>query len=461
MAVDRSALDQQNLLDAQASVLGSMLIDSRCVGAVLAEVRPDYITQPTYRMIFDAITHLYADNRKIDAVTVLAEVTGGGKNTAMYDLVARLMQVTPTAANVGEYVRILKQRARLMSLKDLASEILGAESEDDIAQLLDRANAIMVSRPGVRTATMAEAYQEFFARHDPDVKKEYLRWGIQELDDAIYAGPGDMVVIGGYPSDGKTTFALSTAFRMAGKKKVGFFSYETDKDKLYDRIVASVAQIGLAKLKLNALNANDWDTMAAIGKQLAEPKLQLIEASGMTVQDIRSWALSRHFDLIVVDYLQKIKPVRSTRYASDCENVSQISSDLQQLGRQTGIPIIALSQLSRPERNKSGKIPPPTLSSLRSSGQIEQDADVVMLLYREDQDSPNSRRLLRVAKNKEGESNIGVKLDFDGQTQTFRRSSSQPQHGSLPQPQRPRYQQASMKPGEFGPIDIPDSEIPF
>ena len=298
MAVDRSALDQQNLLDAQASVLGSMLIDSRCVGAVLAEVRPDYITQPTYRMIFDAITHLYADNRKIDAVTVLAEVTGGGKNTAMYDLVARLMQVTPTAANVGEYVRILKQRARLMSLKDLASEILGAESEDDIAQLLDRANAIMVSRPGVRTATMAEAYQEFFARHDPDVKKEYLRWGIQELDDAIYAGPGDMVVIGGYPSDGKTTFALSTAFRMAGKKKVGFFSYETDKDKLYDRIVASVAQIGLAKLKLNALNANDWDTMAAIGKQLAKPKLQLIEASGMTVQDIRSWALSRHFAIV-------------------------------------------------------------------------------------------------------------------------------------------------------------------
>ena len=133
MAVDRSALDQQNLLDAQASVLGSMLIDSRCVGAVLAEVRPEYITQPTYRMIFDAITHLYADNRKIDAVTVLAEVTGGGKNTAMYDLVSKLMQTTPTAANVGEYVRILKQRARLMSLKDLASEILGAESEDDIA----------------------------------------------------------------------------------------------------------------------------------------------------------------------------------------------------------------------------------------------------------------------------------------------------------------------------------------
>ena len=84
-----------------------------------------------------------------------------------------------------------------------------------------------------------------------------------------------------------------------------------------------------------------------------------------------------------------------------------------------------------------------------------------MLLYREDQDAPNSRRLLRVAKNKEGESNIGVKLDFDGQTQTFRRSSSQPQHGSMPQPAKPRYQQASMKPGEWGPIDIPDSEIPF
>ncbi|MFR7742842.1 MAG: DnaB-like helicase C-terminal domain-containing protein [Acutalibacteraceae bacterium] len=272
--------------------LGSMLIDSRCVGAVLAEVRwPEYITQPTYRMIFDAITAPVCrqPQRSTRSRCRPRSRAAGREHTAMYDLVSKLMQTTPTAANVGEYVRILKQRARLMSLKDLASEILGAESEDDIAQLLDRANAIMVSRPGsVRTATMAEAYREFFARHDPDVKAEYLRWGIQELDDAIYAGPGDMVVIGGYPSDGKNHLcSLSTAFRMAEKKKVGFFSYETDKDKLYDRIVASVAQIGLAKLKLNALSRNDWDTMAAIGQKLAGPKLQLIpRPSGMTVQDI-------------------------------------------------------------------------------------------------------------------------------------------------------------------------------
>ena len=450
------ASKQDALISAQTSVLGSMIIDSRCVPVVMETIKEDYFTVGQYRTIFNAIRALAGEGRPIDAVTVLDRA---GK--AYADLIGQIITVTTTAANVREYCRILRSEARLQLLKDAAGAMLDAEDEDEIRTALDQVNRIMVDKPGIRAMNMAQALEDFYRRHDPSVNPDFLPWKFAKLNKYLRTEPGDLIYIGGYPSDGKTTFALSTAFRMAGKKKVGFFSYETDKDKLYDRIVASVAQIGLAKLKLNALNANDWDTMAAIGKQLAEPKLQLIEASGMTVQDIRSWALSRHFDLIVVDYLQKIKPVRSTRYASDYENVSQISSDLQQLGRQTGIPIIALSQLSRPERNKSGKIPPPTLSSLRSSGQIEQDADVVMLLYREDQDSPNSRRLLRVAKNKEGESNIGVKLDFDGQTQTFRRSSSQPQHGSLPQPQRPRYQQASMKPGEFGPIDIPDSEIPF
>ena len=249
---------------------------------------------------------------------------------------------------------------------------------------------------------------------------------MDDINDNVYAGRGDMIVIGGYPSDGKTSLALTLAVRMAKTQRVGFYSYETDADKLFDRIVAMTAQIGLPKLKLNAMNGNDWDAVAAVSARLGAVKLELVEASGMTVQDIRAHSLSKRYDVIFIDYLQKIKSDITGRASADqFQVVSKISSDLQQFGRQTGTPVIALSQLSRPEKTKAGKIPPPTLSALRSSGQIEQDADVVMLLYREEPDNSRSRRILNIAKNKEGEANIALMLTFDGQTQTFRKSAAQ------------------------------------
>lgn len=143
----------------------------------------------------------------------------------------------------------------------------------------------------------------------------------------------------------------------------------------------------------------------------------------MTVSDIRAIALARHYDLIAVDYLQKIRGDRTRRGVSDFERVTQISSDLQELGQQTGIHILALSQLARPDK-KDGKTPAPTMSSLRQSGQIEQDADVVMLVYTEEETMPKLRTL-KLAKNKEGMANIAMRMVFDGDTQTFSRVAPQ------------------------------------
>ena len=167
--------------------------------------------------------------------------------------------------------------------------------------------------------------------------------------------------------------------------------------------------------------------------QLTSPKLEFIGASGMTVSDIRAVALSRHYDMIVVDYLQKIRGDRSRM--TDFERVSQISSDLQELGQQTGIYVLALSQLSRPEK-KNGKTPAPTMASLRQSGQIEQDADVVMLVYCEDDTQPRLRTL-KLAKNKEGMANIAMRMVFDGDTQSFSRVSPTPEPTTR---QKPRQQ---------------------
>lgn len=397
-----------------------MLIDERVVGLVLSEAQPEDFTTGVYRLTFEAFRAQFSAGEPCDPITINARL-GGGYTQYLTELV----EVTPTSANVKSYLAILKRESRVASLKAVAARMAEAEDEEELRSLISEANAMTVERPGIRMVTMDEGLASFYKRHDPETKPEYLDFGMQDLNDNIYAGRGDMIVIGGYPSDGKTSLALTLAAQMAKTKRVGFFSYETDADKLFDRIIAMSAQVGLPKLKMNAMNQHDWDAVAAVSPRLGQTQLELIEASGMTVPDIRAYTLSKRYDVIYIDYLQKIKPSIKSRNATDYETVSQISSDLQQLGRQTGVHVIALSQLSRPEKGKGGKIPPPTLSALRSSGQIEQDADGVMLLYREEPENSNSRRVLKIAKNKEGEANIALMLAFDGQTQTFRKSAAQ------------------------------------
>lgn len=414
-------MTEEKLLEAQQAVLGSMLIEEKTVGLVLQEIMPPDFTTGAYRLVFEAFRAQFASGEPCDAVTINARL--GGK----YDkLLMELMQITPTAANVKAYVQLLKQQSRMYRLQEIAQRMQEADDEEALRALVSEANAQMVERPGLRVVGMTDGLRQFYQRHDPDAKPVYLDFGLEDINENVYAGRGDMIVLAGYPSDGKTSLALTLAVRMAKTQRVGFYSYETDADKLFDRIIAMTAQVGLPKLKLNCLNENDWDTVAAISTRLGKLPLDLVEASGMTVQDIRAHSLSKRYDVIFIDYLQKIRTdIKGRGSADQFEVVSKLSNDLQQFGRQTGTPVIALSQLSRPEKTKGGKIPPPTLSSLRSSGQIEQDADVVMLLYREEPTNNRSRRILNIAKNKEGEANIALMLNFDGQTQTFRKSAAQ------------------------------------
>ena len=170
----------------------------------------------------------------------------------------------------------------------------------------------------------------------------------------------------------------------------------------------------------------------------------------MTVSAIGSYAMAHHYDVIMVDYLQKIPAARAGRYLSDYERVSQVSSDLQQLGRTTGKTIVALSQLSRPDKRKDGTTPPPSLSSLRQSGQIEQDADIVLLLYKEYQDFAYSRRCLDVAKNKDGVAGVGLLLNFDGDKQRFTKSAGQ-REAAKPKEEAPRQTSLFRPVAEAGP----------
>lgn len=175
--------------------------------------------------------------------------------------------------------------------------------------------------------------------------------------------------------------------------------------------------MNLAKIKRSELDESDYQALSIASKRLIKPELELIEAAGMTVADIQAFSLSRRYDAIFIDYLQLIpSPQGRSRY----DAVTDVSIRLHQMSQTTGIAVFPLSQLSRPDKDRDGR-KAPNMASLRESGQIEQDADVIMLLYKEDPDRPDSRRVLKIAKNKEGE--VGqIYLTFDGNTQTFRES---------------------------------------
>jgi replicative DNA helicase len=374
----------------------------------------------------------------VDAIMV-NEALGGSYS----QFLAELMDVTPTAANADAYADALKHTSRLVRLRELGAAMHEADEEAEVRALVDRANLLLCDRTEVRRLTMSQAYADFAARKDGKTRPDYLTWGFQDLDELFHVGAGDFVVIGGYPSAGKTAFGLQLAFHQARKKRVGFFSYETAADKLFDRTVAAQTDTSYSAIMTNALKMDDFRRIAEHAKWLTEPTLELLETSGMTVSDIGAYAMARHYDILYIDYLQKIPAASSQRYVSDYERVSQVSSALQQLGRRTGKTIVALSQLSRAD--KKGGSATPTMSSLRQSGQIEQDADVVMLLYKENPTDYRSRRVLDFAKNKDGRAGYGILLNFDGDKQLFSKSLKQP-----PPPKEPPAQRSLFRPDDSG-----------
>lgn len=423
----KAALAEQ-LYTAAEGVLGSMLIDERAVGPMLLAVEEDDFQLPEHRNLFRAMKALYGQGKPHDVI-LINEFLGGDYGK----VIAELAERTPTAANADAYAQALKKSSRLWQLRELGEGLNQAEDEDACRMLIDKANLLLCERTGVRRVTMERAFREFFKRRDGR-KPDYLRWGFTDLDNWLHVGAGDMVVVGGQASAGKTAFALQTAFRIAREKRVGFFSYETDADKLADRNIACQTQTSFSRIMEGCLEREDYSRIRDMRTHLTGPGLELLETPGMTVSDMGSYAMAHHYGVIVVDYLQKIPAVKGGRPLSEFERVSQVSSDLQQLGRRTGMTVIALSQLSRAEKRKDGKIPAPTLASLRQSGQIEQDADVVLLLYREFQEYGRTRRCLDVAKNKDGVAGVGLLLDFDGDKQCFRKSNAQPLPKDEPEP---------------------------
>ena len=400
---------------AEASVLGSMLIDPRCIGPVLADLRPEDFSSDIAPEMFRALRALYLEDAVIDPVTVLARI---GNTPQHRDFVLTVMDQTPTAANVKEYTRIVKEQAQLRSIQatGMALASIGVD--------LDQARALI-----------GQLEQLIAGRETTD---------IMTMEQGILA----FVIIGGYPSDGKTALALSMAYEQARSKRVGFFSLETSASKLFARLCATVAQVSSSRIKQRTLGPDDYELLAIKSDEMRARNLDLIRGGAMSVEDITACAKSRQYDVIYIDYLTLIQAPGRTEY----EQTTATSKALHRFAQSTGTTVVALSQLSRPVQG-GAKIP--NLSSLRSSGQVEQDADVVMLLYREEPDNIRSRRILRVAKNKEGLTGQIV-LDFDGDMQRFRPAVNQEVKKPPAQRREPKEKQMS-----FEELTGADPQFPF
>lgn len=402
---------QQVWQDAQLSVIGSMLIDPECVPAVLAETDSgdfDGFSQAAY----NAIRRLSLEGRAIDPVIVL-DALGPEYRSRIVDT----MKATPTSAHAVEYARIAREHSRLNALRKLSCELASVSSMDEAKDLIGRAQSLTVERRGLEVRSWAQMVDGFIDSRRDNKEQDFIDWGFDALNSTLHISRGKFVLLGGEPSSGKSALMLQLGMHISKKYRVCIFSLETDEQELTGRLLAHKAQISLSRILRNRLRLEEWQKINRTCAETYGNTLDVIDAAGMTADDIVSMTLARRYEIIFIDYVQLVVPSGSAKDIRE-QQVAKISRQLQRLAKQHGVVVIALSQLSRPETDRDGNSKEPTMHSFRESGQLEQDADAAMILYKTLPKDPKSSRKLFICKNKTGE--LGrMTLNFDGAFQTF------------------------------------------
>jgi len=402
-------------LDAERSVLAAVLIDPEAIIKVAEILKSDAFYQREYNHIYAAMTVLYEKREPIDAVTVTSQLrkmkklkTVGGASA-----IAKLSNTLSTAANVQSYANTVKEYSIKRNLISLSAEIteLSFDESQAVRDVLDLSEQKMLAISQVNTKkgfvpikdTLVESFDRLdeLQRNGGEIRG--LPTGFQDLDDML-AGLQDsnLIILAARPGMGKTAFALNIAQQAAvvSKKKIGIFSLEMSKEELVDRLLVSQADIDAWRLKTGRLDQQDFLKLSDAMGVLAEAHLFIDDTPGLSIFDMRTKArrlmIEHKIDMIVVDYLQLAHGrTRDNRVTE----VGEISQGLKNIARELRVPVLALSQLSRSIESRTEKNP--QLSDLRESGSIEQDADVVMFLYRKDDDIRESVSL-KVAKHRNG-----------------------------------------------------------
>lgn len=442
------AVSSEYWLQAQYSVLGSALISPEVVPKVMSETSAKDFNGPC-QTIYNGMRRVFLSGAAVDPVSVAAAVGSDYR-----DFIVQLMEITPSAANIDHYIQLCREQARVMAVRDIAHRMVDTDSSEKIRKLLEEASGLMVDKPSLKITTMQDALKSFMTRHTQQTS--YLTWPVRELNDRIYAEQGDFIVFGGYPSTGKSAWALQCAWHWAKDYKVGFFSLETSSEKLFDRQMAAVVQLSMDNIKRNTIDQAGWDKVGTMTADIIARNLELVPAAGMTPADVRAVTMMRGYQIIFVDYLQLLQGSGENRTAQ----VTATSIALHTLAQSMGVTVVALSQLSR--QGQQQKNAPPDMSSLRESGQIEQDADVIMMLSLADKDKPEGNRELRIRKNKEGTC-PNILLAFDGKHQTFSKAQRTGEMLNQLTGKKPKKQTPVLNPAPMDQMTIlpDDYKVPF
>lgn len=407
---------------AQLSVIGSMLISEKCVPMVLDKLRPDDFIDGTCRSTFTAIRKLAREGRPVDPISVVDAMQGGDRYIGW---VREAMELTPTAANVGEYIPIVRKAARRRTILDLAAKLPEADY-DEMETLVRKMSSALSAAERMPRMTGQERASDFYERMKSKDKPKYLPWGIPTADRSVCAILGDMILLGGYASSGKTLLSILMAQTQAkAGYRVGYYSLETSPEKMTDRQMAGLSGVPLGKIKTRDFGEETWDKFAqATVYASSECPFDVIQAAGATVDDITADAVGHRYQVIYVDYVQQLL-VSGMRTDNPRIVVTEISQQLKRFAQSTHTAVVALAQLSRPETILVGKgedkkkvAVPPSMHSFKESGQLEQDADAAFLVWPSDSNDNNSNRVFKIGKNKEGPRPTTY-LSFRGDTQTM------------------------------------------
>ncbi len=394
-------------IEAEQAVLGAMLLKPDAVTTAAEELSADDFYRETHRLIFEAMMELKERTEPVDLVTLTEQLKKADKLAKIGGIPALslIANSVPTAANVHYHARIVHEKAQLRSLINAATEIAGAayESADEVEDIMDSAEKrILAVSSGKRSKDfvplqdiLLDTLEQIDLRYNNKGSITGLPTGFTELDH-LTAGlqKSDLILVAARPSMGKTAFTLNIAAHVVlrAKEPVAFFSLEMSKEQLVQRLLCSEGRIDSQRLRVGELEEKEWGDLIDTANRLSAAPLYIDDTPGITVMELRSKArrlkAEHGLSLIVIDYLQLMQGRASKSGDNRQQEISEISRSLKALARELNVPVIALSQLSRSVESR--QIKRPMLSDLRESGSLEQDADIVMFLYREDYYDPET-----------------------------------------------------------------------
>lgn len=404
--------------EAEQSVLGAILIDKNAVIGVSERLLPGDFYNDTNAIIYEAMLVLYEERKPIDLLTLTAQLKKSKKLKQIDSTyLTGLVDVVPTAANVGEYTRIVKENATKRNLIHAGVEVaeLGYSETSEVKEVLDKAESAIFSISQSHMtrgfvpikATLTESFDRIDELQKHGAGFRGVQSGFIDLDNVLSGmQKSNLLILAARPGQGKTAFMLNVAQHIAVKQKkpVGIFSLEMSKEELVDRLLIGQADVDAWKLKTGRLAEDDFSKLSDAMGELAESPIFIDDTPGLSLTEMRSKArrlqIEHNLALLIVDYLQLVDPGRKVE--SRVQEVSMVSQALKNLARELNIPVLAASQLSRAVEHRGEK--KPQLADLRESGAIEQDADVVMFIYRPDTEisTPLISTKVLIAKHRNG-----------------------------------------------------------